>query len=61
METLKIVGRSNNLLIGVVLLLYNTVVWAHGAVLPKDIEDLALQQLTDNVYIIQGPQAFPSP
>jgi glyoxylase-like metal-dependent hydrolase (beta-lactamase superfamily II) len=48
-------------LIVVSLLLHASPSWAHEAVLPKQIESLALQQLADDVYIIQGPQQFPSP
>lgn len=43
------------------LLLHASLSWAHEAVLPEQIESLALQQLADDVYIIQGPQQFPSP
>jgi glyoxylase-like metal-dependent hydrolase (beta-lactamase superfamily II) len=53
--------RINALLISVALFLCNNVAWAHEAELPKDIEGLALQRFADSVYIIQGPQQFPSP
>lgn len=34
---------------------------AHEAMLPEDISSLALQQLSKSVFVLQGPQAFPSP
>jgi len=49
-------------LIAIALLLWSHgLSWAHEPVLPEEIERLTLQQLTENVYIIQGPQQFPSP
>ncbi len=49
------------ILVVVTLLLLNARPgWAHEVVLPEKIENFSLQQLSENVYIIQGPQAFPS-
>ncbi len=54
--------KMNRLIVIVALLLWNSgSSWAHEPVLPEKIERLTLQRLTDDVYIIQGPQQFPSP
>lgn len=50
-----------NIIIVCLLFLQSGSAWAHEAVLPEAIESLTLQQLTDNIYIIQGPQRFPIP
>ena len=50
-----------NIIIVSIVLLLPALSWAHEADLPEEIESLALQQLTDNIYIIQGPQRFPAP
>ncbi len=50
-----------NVIIACFLVLQSGASWAHEAILPEEIERLALQQLTDNIYIIQGPQQFPIP
>ena len=34
---------------------------AHAPALPEDISSLRLQQLSENVFVLEGPQAFPSP
>ena len=43
------------------LLLNLSAAWAHEVTVPKQLDDLVLQQLSDELYIIQGPQQFPSP
>ncbi len=34
--------------------------WAHEVTVPEQLQGLELQQLTEDIYIIQGPQQFPS-
>lgn len=38
-----------------------SVAWAHEVTVPEQLEGLVLQQLSESVFIIQGPQQFPSP
>ena len=35
--------------------------WAHEITVPEQLQGLELRQLTDGIFIIQGPQQFPSP
>lgn len=47
--------------ISIVSLLLNTSLsWAHEVTVPEQLQGLELQQLTEDIYIIQGPQQFPS-
>lgn len=43
------------------LLLGLSTAWAHDVTLPKQLQGLVLQPLSETIFIVQGPQQFPGP